>query len=74
LEAVTKRKRSGTLNVPGIVGCGQGLRGEQQEMDERRSARAFAIRERHRKGWKPKLAKSSLNCSMEQRLTKQPET
>ncbi|HLK05243.1 MAG TPA: IscS subfamily cysteine desulfurase [Candidatus Acidoferrum sp.] len=59
--------RSGTLNVPGIVGLGKACEIAQQEMAGE-SARLFALRERLRKGLEAKLDEVFINGSMEHRL------
>jgi len=59
--------RSGTLNVPGIVGLGKACEVAQQEMAQE-SARLFALRERLRKGLEAKLDEVFINGSMEHRL------
>ena len=59
--------RSGTLNVPGIVGLGKACEVAQQEMAAE-SARLLALRERLRKGLEAKLDEVFINGSMEHRL------
>ncbi|HWT87442.1 MAG TPA: IscS subfamily cysteine desulfurase [Candidatus Angelobacter sp.] len=59
--------RSGTLNVPGIVGLGKACEVAQQEMAQE-SARLLALRERLRKGLEAKLDEVFINGSMEHRL------
>ena len=59
--------RSGTLNVPGIVGLGKACEVAQQEMATE-SARLLALRERLRKGLEAKLDEVFINGSMEHRL------
>ena len=59
--------RSGTLNVPGVVGLGKACEVAQQEMAQE-SARLFALRERLRKGLEAKLDEVFINGSMEHRL------
>ncbi len=59
--------RSGTLNVPGIVGLGKACEVAQQEMAEE-SKRMLALRERLRKGLEAKLDEVFINGSMEHRL------
>jgi cysteine desulfurase len=59
--------RSGTLNVPGIVGLGKAVEICQQEMAQE-SARMLALRERLRKGLEAKLDETFINGSMEHRL------
>ncbi len=59
--------RSGTLNVPGIVGLGKACEVAQQEMASE-GARLLALRERLRKGLEAKLDEVFINGSMEQRL------
>src|SRR5256885_2370528 len=58
--------RSGTLNVPGIVGLGKACEVAQQEMAQE-SARLLALRERLRKGLEAKLDEVFINGSMEHR-------
>jgi len=59
--------RSGTLNVPGIVGLGKAVEICQQEMAQE-SARMLALRERLRTGLEAKLDETFINGSMEHRL------
>src|SRR5579885_882011 len=59
--------RSGTLNVPGIVGLGKACELCQQEMPEE-SARLRALRDRLRAGLESKLDEVCINGSMEHRL------
>jgi cysteine desulfurase len=59
--------RSGTLNVPGIVGLGKACEVAQQEMAAE-SAKMLALRERLRKGLEAKLDEVFINGSMEHRL------
>jgi cysteine desulfurase len=59
--------RSGTLNVPGIVGLGKACEVAQQETAAE-SARLLALRERLRKGLEAKLDEVFINGSMEHRL------
>jgi cysteine desulfurase len=59
--------RSGTLNVPGIVGLGKACELCQQEMAQE-SARLLGLRERLRKGLEAKLDEVFINGSMEHRL------
>jgi cysteine desulfurase len=59
--------RSGTLNVPGIVGLGKACEIAQKEMPEE-AARMLALRERLRKGLEAKLDEVFINGSMEHRL------
>jgi cysteine desulfurase len=59
--------RSGTLNVPGIVGLGKACEVAQQEMAEE-SKKMLALRERLRKGLEAKLDEVFINGSMEHRL------
>jgi cysteine desulfurase len=59
--------RSGTLNVPGIVGLGKACEVAQQEMAQE-SARLLALRERLRKGLEAKLDEVFINGSLEHRL------
>jgi cysteine desulfurase len=59
--------RSGTLNVPGIVGLGKACELCQQEMAEE-SKRLLGLRERLRKGLEAKLDEVYINGSMEYRL------
>jgi len=59
--------RSGTLNVPGIVGLGKACEVAQQEMAQE-GARLLALRERLRKGLEAKLDEVFINGSMEHRL------
>ena len=59
--------RSGTLNVPGIVGLGKAVEICQQEMAQE-SARLLALRERLKSGLEAKLDETFINGSMEHRL------
>jgi cysteine desulfurase len=59
--------RSGTLNVPGIVGLGKACEVAQQEMTQE-GARLLALRERLRKGLEARLDEVFINGSMEHRL------
>jgi cysteine desulfurase len=59
--------RSGTLNVPGIVGLGKACEIAQKEMPEE-GARLLGLRERLRKGLEAKLDEVFINGSMEHRL------
>src|SRR6201988_4871886 len=59
--------RSGTLNVPGIVGLGKAAELCQQEM-AKESERLLGLRERLRKGLEAKLDEVFINGSMEHRL------
>jgi cysteine desulfurase len=59
--------RSGTLNVPGIVGLGKACEICQQEMAQE-SERIRGLRERLRKGLEAKLDEVFINGSMEHRL------
>ncbi len=59
--------RSGTLNVPGIVGLGKACEVAQKEMAEE-SKKMLALRERLRKGLEAKLDEVFINGSMEHRL------
>ena len=59
--------RSGTLNVPGIVGLGKACEVAQQEMAQE-GTRLLALRERLRKGLEAKLDEVFINGSMEHRL------
>src|SRR6266403_760886 len=59
--------RSGTLNVPGIVGLGKAAELCQQEM-AKESEKIFGLRERLRKGLEAKLDEVYINGSMEHRL------
>jgi cysteine desulfurase len=59
--------RSGTLNVPGIVGLGKACELAQKEMPEE-ATRMFGLRERLRKGLEAKLDEVFINGSMEHRL------
>jgi cysteine desulfurase len=59
--------RSGTLNVPGIVGLGKAAELCQQEMGKE-SEKLFGLRERLRKGLEAKLDEVYINGSMEHRL------
>jgi cysteine desulfurase len=59
--------RSGTLNVPGIVGLGKACELCQQEMVQE-SERIRGLRDRLRKGLEAKLDEVFINGSMEHRL------
>jgi cysteine desulfurase len=59
--------RSGTLNVPGIVGLGKACEICQQEMPQE-SKRLLGLRERLRLGLEAKLDEVYINGSMEYRL------
>src|SRR6266851_2369758 len=59
--------RSGTLNVPGIVGLGKACEIAQKEMPEE-AARLLGLRERLRKGLEAKLDEVFINGSIEHRL------
>ena len=59
--------RSGTLNVPGIVGLGKAAELCQQEMAQE-SERISGLRDRLRKGLEAKLDEVFINGSMEHRL------
>jgi cysteine desulfurase len=59
--------RSGTLNVPGIVGFGVAAELCRQEMPEE-SKRTFELRERLRKGIEARVSDTYVNGSMEHRL------
>jgi cysteine desulfurase len=59
--------RSGTLNVPGIVGIGKACEIAQKEMPQE-SARLKGLRDRLRAGLESKLAGISINGSLEHRL------
>src|SRR3989441_3084577 len=59
--------RSGTLNVPGIVGLGKACEIAQKEMPEE-SARMLSLREHLRKGLEAKLDEVFINGSIEHRL------
>jgi cysteine desulfurase len=59
--------RSGTLNVPGIVGLGKACEICQQEMPQE-SKRLLGLRERLRTGLEAKLDEVYINGSMEYRL------
>ena len=59
--------RSGTLNVPGIVGFGKACEICQNEMASE-SARMIALRDRLRKGLESKLDEIYINGSMEHHL------
>ncbi len=59
--------RSGTLNVPGIVGFGAAAELCRLEMPEE-SKRTFALRERLRKGIMERVSDTYLNGSLEHRL------
>lgn len=59
--------RSGTLNVPGIVGFGKAAELALAEMAEE-STRVFGMRERLRKGIQTRISDTFVNGSMEHRL------
>ena len=59
--------RSGTLNVPGIVGFGQAAELCRLEMDEE-AGRVLGVRERLRKGIEARVPNTSVNGSLEHRL------
>jgi cysteine desulfurase len=59
--------RSGTLNVPGIVGFGRAAEIAAAEMPEE-SARLLALRERLRQGIQSRITDTFVNGSMEHRL------
>jgi len=59
--------RSGTLNVPGIVGFGKAAELALREMAEE-STRILAMRERLRKGIQARVSDTFVNGSMEHRL------
>jgi cysteine desulfurase len=59
--------RSGTLNVPGIVGLGKAAELAKAEMHDE-AARLLALREKLRKGIESKLDMLTVNGSMEHRL------
>src|SRR6478609_4163126 len=59
--------RSGTLNVPGIVGFGRACEICMQEMDSE-AARLAALRDRLKKGLEAKLDEVYINGSLEHRL------
>ena len=59
--------RSGTLNVPGIVGFGKAAELALAEMPEE-SARILGMRERLRKGIQGRISDTFVNGSMEHRL------
>src|SRR3989441_2849177 len=59
--------RSGTLNVPGIVGLGKACEIAQKEMPEE-AVRMLGLRERLRLGLEAKLDEVFINGSMEHRL------
>jgi len=59
--------RSGTLNVPGIVGFGKAAALAKAEM-ESESARLFTLRERLRKGIESQVSDTYINGSLEHRL------
>jgi len=59
--------RSGTLNVPGIVGFGAAAQIAAAEMPEE-SARLLGMRERLRKGIQARVSDTFVNGSMEHRL------
>jgi cysteine desulfurase len=59
--------RSGTLNVPGIVGFGMAAELAQREMASE-SQRLLALRERLRKGIEARVSDTYINGSLEHRL------
>jgi cysteine desulfurase len=59
--------RSGTLNVPGIVGFARAAELCRLEMDEE-GRRVLALRERLRKGIEARVPNTSVNGSLEHRL------
>src|SRR5579884_3147395 len=59
--------RSGTLNIPGIVGLGKACEVARQEM-ETESKRLLALRERLRQGLQDRLDGVTVNGSLERRL------
>jgi cysteine desulfurase len=59
--------RSGTLNVPGIVGFGQAAELCRQEGEEE-ARRVLALRERLRKGIEAQVSHTCVNGSLEHRL------
>jgi len=59
--------RSGTLNVPGIVGFGKAAELAQAEMADE-ATRILAMRERLRKGIQARISDTFVNGSMEHRL------
>jgi cysteine desulfurase len=59
--------RSGTLNVPGIVGFGKAAELARAEMPAE-AERLLALRERLRKGLQSQVSDTFINGSMEQRL------
>ena len=59
--------RSGTLNVPGIVGLGKACEIARQEM-QAESSRTLALRERLRQGLQDRIEQVFVNGSLEQRL------
>lgn len=59
--------RSGTLNVPGIVGFGKAAEIAQKELNEE-SGRIFRLRERLRKGFEESLDEVFINGDLDQRL------
>jgi cysteine desulfurase len=59
--------RSGTLNVPGIVGFGKAAELSMREMPEE-SKRLFALRERLRQGIQSQISDTFINGSLEHRL------
>ena len=59
--------RSGTLNVPGIVGFGKAAEIARLEMPEE-SRRLFALRERLRNGLQSQVSDTYINGSLEHRL------
>ena len=59
--------RSGTLNVPGIVGFGKAAELCRLEMDEE-GRRVLGLRERQRKGIEARVPSTSVNGSLEHRL------
>ena len=60
--------RSGTLNVPGIVGTRQGLRDSAQQEMAQESERLARLRDRLKAGLEAKLDEVFINGSMEHRL------
>src|SRR5256885_2420374 len=63
----SEERRSGTLNVPGIVGLGKACEIAQKEMPEE-AVRMLGLRERLRLGLEAKLDEVFINGSMEHRL------
>jgi cysteine desulfurase len=59
--------RSGTLNVPGIVGLGAACRLAAAELEEE-GARVLALRERLRRGLEARVELMTVNGSLEHRL------